>query len=141
MIFKKAYFFFFLVLLFFVACQDLNRAEQPKNLISEKKMEEILTDMIILDAIISVNSNKIDEHQIDAANFIYRKHQVDSQTLAKNIEYYNEDYQVNAEIYARVKENIEELKQKLEVDKKLKDSLRRELTKPQKIKDSLKIEE
>lgn len=133
--------FLLLSMVLFGSCQSVNPAEKPKTLLSAEKMEQVLTDMILLDAILSVNSKKIEEHQIDASNFIFNKYQIDSLTLSQNIEYYNEVYSTNAVIYDKVKTNIETLKQRLEQDKKLKDSLQKAVTQQKKITDSLKLKE
>lgn len=121
--FKNTFLLFFV--LFLVSCQNLQQPEKPKKLLSPTEMEEILTDMILLDAMISVNNFRIDNHEIDVPNFVYHKYDIDSLTLLKNIEYYNEEYEQNIEIYNNVKTNIEELKEKIEQDKKIKDSIER----------------
>lgn len=119
------------------ACQDLHPIKKPKKVLTPIEMEEILTDMILLDAMISVNNFRIDNHEIDVPNFVYNKYEIDSITLQKNIEFYNENYKLNNEIYTNVKTNIEELKQRLEQDKKLQDSIRRVQLEAERAKDSL----
>lgn len=116
---------FLLILVFLVSCQNLDRPKKPKNLLTPVEMESLLTDMILLDAMISVNNFRIDNHNIDVQNFVYKKYSIDSASLSQNIEYYNEEYKVNSEIYSNVKTNIEELKQRLEYDKKLQDSIQK----------------
>lgn len=135
--FSRSTCFLFAWLLIIVSCQNIDTAEKPENLLSKEKMEEVLTDMIILDAIISVNQNKIEEHQIDVTNFIYTKYNIDSLTLAQNISFYNENYEINNAIYDSVKVNIEQLKNQLEVDKKVKDSLQKEMFQQKKSVDTL----
>lgn len=126
-------FFFFI----FIACQNLQPAEKPKKLLSPEEMENILTDMILLDAMITTNNYKIDDYQIDIPNFVYNKYELDSATLSKNILYYNEDYKLTYVIYSNVKNNIEEMKQSLELDKKLKDSLQRVKLEAERAQDSI----
>ncbi|GGE38835.1 DUF4296 domain-containing protein [Psychroflexus planctonicus] len=113
------------ILLVFGSCQDVQLAQKPNNLLSPEEMENVLTDMVLLDAMISVNNFRIDKHKIDVRNFVFDKYEIDSLTLSKNIEYYNEQYEVNTEIYKNVKTKIEELKLRVENDKKLQDSIER----------------
>lgn len=113
------------ILLVFGSCQDVQLAQKPNNLLSPEEMENVLTDMVLLDAMISVNNFRIDNHKIDVRNFVFDKYEIDSLTLSKNIEYYNEQYEVNTEIYKNVKTKIEELKLRVENDKKLQDSIER----------------
>lgn len=113
------------ILLVFGSCQDVQLAQKPNNLLSPEEMENVLTDMVLLDAMISVNNFRIDKHKIDVRNFVFYKYEIDSLTLSKNIEYYNEQYEVNTEIYKNVKTKIEELKLRVENDKKLQDSIER----------------
>ncbi len=105
------------------SCQNLNPPEKPEQLLSPEEMENVLTDLVMLDAMISVNNFRIDNLEMNLPDFVLNKYEIDSITLAKNIKYYNEQYQQNLEIYENVKTNIEELKKVVEEKRMKKDSI------------------
>ena len=133
----RTYSFVFVLAFVFVSCQDLNTPEKPKKLLSTSEMEAVLTDLVILDAMISVNNFRIDNLEMNLPDFIYKKHNIDSTTLAKNIKYYNSLYDENVEIYENVKTNVEKLKHKVEENKRKKDSIERIEKERKREKDSL----
>lgn len=127
----------FFILLLLLACQHIQRAPKPEKLLSQEQMQDILTDLILLDAVISVNNYQLDNYNIDAPHFIFNKYDIDSITLAQNLDYYNEQYTLNAEMYENVKLRIEAIKNEVEQQKALQDSLLKEERKALKIKDTL----
>jgi hypothetical protein len=133
--FKKAT--YIIGLFFLISCQNLKPAQKPDQLLTPVEMETILTDLIMLDAMISVNNFRIDNHEIDVPDFVYNKYEIDSLTLSKNIEYYNEQYKVNAEIYEKVKLNIEDIKKRLDEEKRIQDSIQKAELEVNKTRDSL----
>ena len=133
----RSYIFVVVFVLIFTSCQDLKPPKKPNPLLSPAKMEAILTDLVVLDAMISVNNFRIDNLQISLPDFIYEKHDIDSANLAKNIEYYNSLYEQNTEIYENVKTNIEKIKQRVEEKRRKIDSTERIKKELNREKDSL----
>ncbi|MGM0635250.1 MAG: DUF4296 domain-containing protein [Bacteroidota bacterium] len=105
------------------ACQDLKSPEKPEKLIPEDKMSKILTDLVLMDASMSVNFSKFKKTKLEPNQFIYDKYQVDSLTLLENIRYYNSDFENNQKIYERVKENLELKRTRFDSIKSAQDSL------------------
>ncbi|MDT0294127.1 DUF4296 domain-containing protein [Mesonia ostreae] len=111
-----------LSLVLFTACQDVNKALKPKNLIPEDKMVNLLVDLQKMDAVISKNKNYYELRKVKAKDLIFEKYQVDSMQLAESSNYYAEDFATNTRIYERVIT-------KLEAEKKIIDSLYEERSK------------
>ncbi|MGO3262579.1 MAG: DUF4296 domain-containing protein, partial [Mesonia sp.] len=106
----------FLLLLVLGACQDVNIAPKPKNLIPEGKMVDLLVDLQKMEAVISKNKNSFELRKVKVKNLIYEKYQVDSLQVVESSNYYAEDFTTNARIYEKVIV-------KLEAQKKVIDSL------------------
>lgn len=98
------------------ACQNVNKAPKPDNLIPEDKMVDILVDLQRLDAVIQKNDQQFEMRNVKAKDLILEKYQVDSLQIANSSNYYAEDFSVNESIYEKVKTI-------LEAEKKLVDSL------------------
>ncbi len=133
----------FLTLVIFVAgsCSDVQKRTKPDTLISQDKMVEIYTDMLILDGVYRTNPKKFETYGLEPTEHIYNKFEIDSLTLAQNMNYYNLDFEVNSEIYEQVQKNIETQKQIIDSISQVKDSLKRlehEAKKP-KLKDSIPL--
>lgn len=116
--------FLSLVLLLIVACQSVESPPEPKPLLDQNKMVELISDLIILDATMSVNSNKLEEIKVIPNQFIFQKYALDSAQIAANLRYYNEEISQNKELYAQAKSRVEALKNNYDSIKTLKDSLR-----------------
>ena len=106
----------FLLLLVLGACQDVNIASKPKNLIPEDKMVDLLVDLQKLDATIQKNKTYFELRKVQAKDLIYEKYQVDSLQVVESSNYYAENFTTNARIYEKVIV-------KLEAEKKVIDSL------------------
>jgi len=112
----------FLLLMVLGACQDVNKAPKPKNLIPEDKMVDLLIDLQKMDAVISKNKIYFELRKVKAKDLIFEKHQVDSLQVAQSSNYYAEDFTVNTRIYEKVIA-------KLKAQKKVIDSLYEEKNK------------
>jgi len=121
---KIKIFFPLLIIFLIMSCSDVQKRQEPDKLLSKDEMVKIYTDMVLLDAVYRTNPRKFNAFELEASEHIYNKFKIDSTTLSQNIEYYNLDFETNAEIYERVKINVEERKQNLDSIEKMRDSLK-----------------
>ena len=77
----------------------------PENLISEKKMESIIFDIMILNAS-SGYDLKIDNNMI-SDELIYRKYNIDSAQFYDSELYYSRNPRIHLNIYSNVKRRIQ----------------------------------
>lgn len=113
----------------FFACQDVEKAEQPENLIPESKMVNVLVDLLKLDGAESMSSIEFEKRDVKTKDLIFKKYQVDSLQFVKSTDYYAENFKVNKRIYDSVQARLER-------EKTLLDSLvKKEREKPQEEKD------
>ncbi len=108
-----------------VACQKVDKPPKPKPLLEQSKMVELIADLIVLDASMSVNSKNLSDINLVPSQFIFQKYKLDSAQIAANLRYYNEDITINKEIYLQAKARVEIMKKNYDSIKTLKDSLRR----------------
>jgi uncharacterized protein YjbK len=101
------------------ACQDGNRntAEKPKNLVSPEKMEQMLSELHIVDALVNQKSLAADSAKklsTDYYDFIYRKYAVTANDFNNSFQYYLHNPADMDSIYVKVLENLnlEDLKLK-----------------------------
>ncbi|VAW16319.1 hypothetical protein MNBD_BACTEROID03-2405 [hydrothermal vent metagenome] len=114
--------------------------EKPDNLVPKEKMVEILNDMAILNAAKSTDITILRNHGIEAMEYIYSKHEIDSVQFAESDFYYASLPQEYEAIYIEVEAKIKKEKERIEEVKKVNDSVNK--MKPEaikkKIKDSLR---
>ena len=110
------------------SCNDIDRPSKPKNLISESKMVDIITDMSLLNAAKGVDKDILVENGIVPLNFIYEKYQIDSLQFAESNNFYAYNVNKYEAIYSKVKERLENEKELIKVQqeekKKEQDSIR-----------------
>lgn len=151
MIFKR-FIIYIVAVLSITACYKFKEPERPKNLISKKKMANILIDLKLIGAATGADKKIIEANHIDNESYIFSKYNVDSLQFAQSNAYYAFHVKDYEDIYNKAKDSIEalkvfyeELKQKEEaLKKKRKDSLKRvkkvkDSIQRIKIKDSLKL--
>lgn len=126
----KKQFKYCLLLVLLLACQNVEKAPKPDNLIPEEKMVAILTDMMLIDAAISYKRSDSKTKALDPGKYIFEKYQVDSVQLAKSNAYYLENFDKSMRIYEQVRDNLEAKKEKLDSLDKSKDSIREIQKKP-----------
>lgn len=123
----KSYFGIIPILLLF-SCQDVKVVEKPENLISEDKMVEVLTDLLVINSAKNFNKRFLEETGIRPNTYLYEKHEIDSLQLAQSTEYYAKKYDQLDKIYSRVKVNLEKLRADLEIvraeEERIEDSIR-----------------
>ncbi len=128
---KRIIYHFFLITLAVSSCQDLDKPVKPKNLISEDKMVEILTDIAFVKAAKGSYKKVFDSEKINPEAYILEKHGIDSLVFAENNSWYTNQLDEYHEIFKNVKINLEESKIKYEKLTKEEDSIK-------KIEDSIK---
>lgn len=139
---KKHIILLLLVSFFMCSCSDVQERNKPEQLLSQDKMVKIYTDMLMLDAVYRTNPKKFKSYELEPTAHIYNKFDIDSLTLAQNMNYYNLDFETNSEIYQEVRENIERKKGIIDSIDQVKDSLRRVKQESQKaeINDSVALQ-
>lgn len=103
--FSKTIYLFLLI--GFFACQDVDKAEKPENLIPENKMVNVLVDLLKLDGAESMSSIEFEKRDVKTKELIFKKYQVDSLQFVKSTEYYAENFKVNQRIYDSVQARLE----------------------------------
>lgn len=94
------------------ACND--KLQQPDNLLSEDKMEDILYDVALLQSISSFAPATLSANDIKIDTYIYDKYQTDSLTFAQSNEYYAADFDRYEAILEKVSERLKA--EKVEID-------------------------
>ena len=91
---------YLLIIFLFLGCSD----KVPDNLISKEKMENIIFDIMILNASSGFDL-KIDNNLL-SDELIYKKHNIDSLQFFESELYYSKNPRDHYEIYAKVKIRI-----------------------------------
>ncbi len=115
----------------FLGCQNLDQPTEPKTLIEEDHMVEILTDIAFIKAAKSSNRKVFETEEINPEAYILKKHGVDSTVFAENNIWYSGQLEKYGAIFNRVKANVEKSRDTYEKLKKEEDSIK-------KIEDSIK---
>ena len=91
---------YLLIIFLFIGCSD----NVPDNLINKEKMENIIFDIMILNASSGFDL-KIDNNLL-SDELIYKKHNIDSLQFFESELYYSKNPREHYEIYAKVKIRI-----------------------------------
>ena len=113
-----------LFLMLILSCQTTDKIKKPDNLLTKDQMVAILSDIAVLKSANDVNSNRLSKYIESPFDYVTEKYQIDSLTIAQNIEYYNFQFNDNLSIYKRIEENIKERKQKIDSINIIIDSLK-----------------
>ncbi|NQX86771.1 MAG: DUF4296 domain-containing protein [Flavobacteriaceae bacterium] len=130
-----------IVLLLVVACQNgkIKKPEVPDNLLSEKKMVKVIYDMVIINGAKGVNKKLLEKEGINPELFVYELNQIDSLQFAESSNYYAYDLKVYERIISKVKQRLQNDKERfdaeLKEEKRLRDSI---AALEEKVKDSIK---
>lgn len=84
---KKSFVFGILLVFFFMGC-EIDSIERPDDLISPKKMEAILKDVILMKAVRSNFGGNIKYDSLFGVEFIYAKHNITAAQLDASEQYY-----------------------------------------------------
>ena len=127
-----------------IGCQSVDEVKKPEHFLNKSEMKNLIYDMVLLDAAVSVNKRRLEELDIEFLEFLSKKYNIDSTDLKQNILYYNLNFDENTEIYTEVKDSISKLEKVYDSISKVSDSLEKvELKKQdsiQKLKDSIESE-
>jgi hypothetical protein len=117
----------FVLILSILGCQNVERPEKPKNLISKEKMVDVLTEAYLANAARSVNNQAIIDKGIKVDSLIFKKFEVDSVQFAKSNDYYAADINMYLDIFQKVEARLVAMEKKLDsirdMDRKRKDSV------------------
>ncbi len=108
---------FFIGCLFW-SCQHVDEIKKPDNLISEKKMVDVLTELNLLNSAKNYNKRILEETGLQPDAYLYSKFEIDSLQLAESTTYYAKNYNKFESIYKKVQLKLEKLKSKMEVIQK-----------------------
>jgi len=116
-----------ILILSILGCQNVERPEKPKNLISKEKMVDVLTEAYLANAARSVNNQAIIDKGIKVDSLIFKKFEVDSVQFAKSNDYYAADINMYLDIFQKVEARLVAMEKKLDsirdLDRKRKDSV------------------
>lgn len=118
----------FTYLLFFVvlgACQEVQKAPKPDQLIPEEKMVDILVDLAKIDAAMTYNMKYVEKNGIKPKSYIYKKYGIDSVQLTESNAYYMERFEVNKRMYDEARARLQKQRKKLDSLQAIKDSIQR----------------
>ncbi|HBL79756.1 MAG TPA: hypothetical protein DDZ79_07420 [Aequorivita sp.] len=117
----------FVLILSILGCQNVERPEKPKNLISKEKMVDVLTEAYLANAARSVNNQAIIDKGIKVDSLIFKKFELDSVQFAKSNDYYAADINMYLDIFQKVEARLVAMEKKLDsirdLDRKRKDSV------------------
>ncbi len=92
---------------YFYQC-DLNN-KKPNNLISQSQLENIIFDILLLNAI-EANGTVESDTILIGDEFIYQKHKVDSIQLSESFIFYMKDFDDYTAMYKRVEQRLQNVK-------------------------------
>lgn len=123
----KHWILIFVLILSILGCQNVERPEKPKNLISKEKMVDVLTEAYLANAARSVNNQAIIDKGIKVDSLIFKKFEVDSVQFAKSNDYYAADINMYLDIFQKVEARLVAMEKKLDsirdLDRKRNDSV------------------
>lgn len=90
------------------ACNN-NPVKEPKVLLNEETMENILFDVAVLQSAKANSPEILEANSIDSKDFIYKKYKIDSATYHQNNRYYAADVRKHKHMHKRVLARLEEL--------------------------------
>ena len=100
----KKYFLLLITFSFLFSCSDA--IEKPENLIEKEKMDDIIYDLTLLQAMRGSFQGRLDSANVTAADYIYKKYNVDSSQFANSNRYYASDVAAYNRMYNRVNERL-----------------------------------
>jgi hypothetical protein len=121
----------FILTLTLFSCSN-RTIEKPDNLIDEAKMENILYDLALLQAIKGNDPKLLPKNNIDPKKYVFQKYKIDSLQFVNSNKYYSADIENYKTIYERVLERIKN--NKIKAEKTLKKATK---AKQKKAKDSI----
>ncbi len=124
-------FIVFILIFGFLGCESVKK---PDNLISKKKMINILIDARLIASANGANRKTMEKNGVFVNEYIYKKYNIDSLQFAESNAYYVRKLSDYEDIYLKVKDSIDSLTVKYE------GILQKETLKLEKIKaDSIEV--
>ncbi len=117
-----------LILLVFLvlACND-KTPQKPEKLLTENEMVDVLYDITMLQSVRSFKPQVLRDNNIDVAEYVYNKYDIDSTVFAQNHKYYASQLDVYERIHNKVADRVKKEKEPFEEEAKTeKDSLKDE---------------
>ena len=99
-----------LFLFVLVACSD-NPVKEPKNLLDEETMENILFDVAVIQAAQANSPQVLQSNNINHKDYIYKKYKIDSVTFHENNKYYAGNVRKFKHLHKRILDRLEKLQQ------------------------------
>lgn len=93
-----------------MACGE-NPVKEPKNLLDEETMENILFDVAVLQAAQANSPQVLQSNNINHKDYIYNKYKIDSITFHENNKYYAGDVRKFKHLHKRILERLNALQQ------------------------------
>lgn len=110
-----------LVVLLLFSCNE-NPVKKPSNLLDKDQMENVLFDIYILQAANSFAPNDLSKNNIKNNEFIFKKYNIDSTTLAQNQLYYASDIKAYEKITNKILARIEILQKETDTLNRIKNT-------------------
>lgn len=121
------YFLLLMAVVLLFSCQDINKVERPNDLIPEQKMVEVLTDLSLINSAKNYNRRMLEATGLRPNEYLYQKYNIDSLQLVRSTEYYADNPAQLERIYKELQENLNGMRDKLEIirdeEERVKDSL------------------
>lgn len=100
------------------SCKKANVIPKPDDLISKKKMIDVLYDLQLLNAAKSSTPELIRENALLPEAYLYKKHDIDSLQFAQSSLYYASKIEEIIAIYEEVNQRLETKKTELDEERK-----------------------
>ena len=124
---------YILIALVLVSCYDIEKPKKPENLMSKDKMVDVLVELALVSSAKGINKRELENRGIVPDTFVYKKHKIDSTQFADSNTYYAFDIDAYADIYQKVRDSLEGLREIYKEQEKKED-----LIKSKELKESLK---
>ncbi|MDO9038190.1 MAG: DUF4296 domain-containing protein [Lutibacter sp.] len=115
--------FILLLSVFFMACTSNTIIKKPDNLIPKNQMEDLITDMLIAAGAENIKNINL-ERNVNYFPLIFEKYGIDSTRFKESNYYYTSQIDDYEKILRKVDERLKALKEKLDNEIKLQDSLK-----------------
>ncbi|HEX7365486.1 MAG TPA: DUF4296 domain-containing protein [Pelobium sp.] len=101
--------------LFYVAC---NQNNAPKGIIAKEKMLNVLLDMQLTDAALTLvyNSDTMKMQAKSRYQYLFKKYGIDSATFTNSLKFYSEEPAQLDSMYSMISDSLTRLKEKLEAE-------------------------
>ena len=107
-------FLHFLALVLILQSCNKNAYETPSDLIAEDQMVEILSDLMILNSAQGANKKILEDRLKNPLEYVFKKHNIDSAQFENSNAYYARNIDQYSLIYQRVKQNLDNKKQRIQ---------------------------